>query len=377
MKKNDIIKVLAKDMGDDLAGKLLDNIENQDIEKNLVDLYKKTAELWTPIIIHFTKWIKENSNGKPIKFAMRDAEVFAIIYNLMYENGDKQKLEDSKIWINRNVCGIKSEDKNQKCYKTELMKAYIEQEHLNKDFIFVDAGCWGTIIKDLYTQNKLNFHGQPLFFFSHNPFIESFLSDSGVSEEFGEILNDSLECFFPKKFCSIEKFNKENGKIVPLLVEDQLMNKFHNIFIKTIKFETELYINNEKTLPSLESCIKYFKQAQKKSLSGEFNGILPTNTPGTVNKEEFLNNWPENLNWTKYDVNFTNIIVPSLKTKICNKYSNNVSQKEPQFATKLFALNFGKAKEEKKDMPQTTKNTYFQDKLLHLNSQNHVSKLAI
>ena len=45
MKKNDIIKILAKDMGNDLASKLLDDIENQGIEKNLVDLYKKTAEL--------------------------------------------------------------------------------------------------------------------------------------------------------------------------------------------------------------------------------------------------------------------------------------------------------------------------------------------
>lgn len=161
-----------------------------------------------------------------------------------------------------------------------------------------------------------------------------------------------------------------------MLVEDKLMNKFHNIFTKTIKFETELYINNEKTLPSLESCLKYFKQAQKKSLSGEFNGVLPTNTPGTVNKKEFLNNWPENLNWTKHDINFTNVKAPSFKTKLCKKY-NNIPQKEPQFATKLFALNFEKAKEEKKKISQTTTNTYFQDKLLHSNLQNYGYKLTI
>ena len=77
------------------------------------------------------------------------------------------------------------------------MKAYIEQENLNKDFIFVDVCWWGTIIKDSYTQNQLNFHGQPLFF-SHNPFIKSFLFNFRISEKFGEVLNDSLECFFQK-----------------------------------------------------------------------------------------------------------------------------------------------------------------------------------
>ena len=292
---NEIVEVLAKDMGEELAKNTVENYKDN-IEE-LKEIYEKTADLWTPIIVEFAKWCDKQSkeHNLPLKFAMRDAEPFAIAYNMLKNNGvlNEEEMQNSLIWINRKVCSIKTEDlkfKEKNYFSNKfLLDEYIKQEGLNKQFFFVDAGCWGTIIKHLHSNEKIDFKGIPLFFFSHNKNIPSFLQSIGISEEKGEIFNDSIESFFPKQYKSVEKFVKNENIVKPELFKETIMQSFYEAFRNKLISNISQYILNKKEF-NIDDLNIALNKAQDKEQK-EFIGILPTSTPGTVDKDKFHEDW--------------------------------------------------------------------------------------
>lgn len=292
--KEYIVSILTKDMGKDLAKKII--AEYNSINE-LKKIYKITASLWAPIIFEFAKWCDKYSReypDVPLKFAMRDAEPFAIAYNLLKNNGEfnEEEYRKSLIWINRKVCAIPTEDVDYKptgFAEQILFKKYIKQEGLNKPFFFVDAGCWGTIIKELHSNDGMGFQGIPLFFFSHNQSIPSFLAEMKVPEDIGEVFNDSIEAFFPKEYKSVEKFTRDSGIIKPELSKEEKMEQFYKVFIASLKENIKEYVKNGTTF-DMDKILMDLASAKQQS-EEKFTGILPNSTPGTVDREKFNEEW--------------------------------------------------------------------------------------
>ena len=248
-------------------------------------LYVNIGTLWYPAICHWGNWVKEKAQFPPI-LVLRDAKPLTVF---------APKEEWPRVWLNRLIFGIMDELSESQSYALHpLAKEYLDQEELRYDFTFVDSGCWGTIVQKLHS-NRIGLRFQPLFFFSHNPYISGFVNDLGFSEKEGEILNDSLECCFPNTTTRPSEFiEKSDGQIVPVLKPmDEL-----SVILGSAVFKG-LHIGKiaGHIVSAEESIVRLLEASYRTQKTGEFTGMLPGSSPTWSFGKEFLSTWPKDLSW--------------------------------------------------------------------------------
>jgi len=280
-------KTLATELGADLSSEVMLSLRHRISDgsgDSLEDVFFTLGVEWALVLIHWRDWIMRHARHSPV-LMMRDAVPLKVL---------PIAFQWREAWVNRLNCGI--EDKlslDQGGMMDGLAWEYIVQEELDRPFTFVDAGAWGTIVQKLH---EFGLKFQPLFFYSHNPSIKGFLNDLGVDKRHGELLNDSLECSFPKLFHRPASFTRnEGGIIVPQLV--QTSERVTNLGRASLRGVVERAAS-VKHLGDPVVAVKHLIELSELARSrGLFTGILPRNSPTWLGGKEFLDNWPNDLIW--------------------------------------------------------------------------------
>jgi len=237
---------------------------------------------WNPMITHFIKWVEERAMYD-IKINQRDGAPIMELANGRYND----------IYLTRKICGIADELAGSNTAKQQLLDEYIAQETHGRPFTLVDSGCYGSII---YQLMEHGYNIQPLFFFSRNPHIDSFLTDESVISKMRNVmrgedidgfmgaLNDSFECCMPKKFQSPESLIKDkDGLIVPVVKKsDGLSQIFSKCFFNGLKCEN---------IMTLEQTMALYYDEFIKARDGKGSVIMTAGSPQWSESTAFLNNF--------------------------------------------------------------------------------------
>jgi hypothetical protein len=169
--------------------------------------------MWGGLLPHFTSWARGNALYQ-IRLMQRDMHPAQLLTGWR------------DIWLTRKICGIADELAHSETSEHRLLSDYIAQETGGRPFTMVDSGCWGSIVMNLRAKGVMF---QPLFFFSRNPDIRSFLTGTDVRNAirgmvprsdiggFLGALNDTYECCVPKRFRSPDILRKTLSGIRPQL----------------------------------------------------------------------------------------------------------------------------------------------------------------
>ncbi len=290
----DLQRTFALEIGEELSQQFVDSLFSgcKGRPRTADSIYFSIGLAWSALIVHWRNWILKKSLFKPPVLIMRDAKPLTVA-----------PISDSwpRVWLNRKICGIQDEisgDKESKIHP--LLQEYLKQHSLKAPFTFVDSGCWGTVVKELHECIGIKF--QPLFFFSHNPYIPGFLNELGVNPKYGEILNDSLECCFPNITTRPSSLIRmDRGEIVPELQKTDFLSvllgksALNGVYRGTGN-EGKIFLN-EFTMSPMDA-VEHLIKLSDKAKGGEFTGILPYNSPTWSEGKRFLSDWPKELCWT-------------------------------------------------------------------------------
>jgi hypothetical protein len=274
-------KTLSIEVGQDLSEIFSDGLfikTNHNISKG-INFFYNLGQSWGPLIQNWALWINKKALHKNIALILRDTKPLEVL-----------NITDTwhRLYLNRQNCGIADEISGDNTEMNPLLKEYLKQNNCANEFTFIDSGCYGSIVLELH---KIGISFQPLFFFSKNPNIPGYLNELGVDEEIGTILNDSLECAFPNIFNRPNEFINHNGQIKAKLVySDKLSVNFGKAALNGVK-KSKLISEHE----SLNVLLDLLDKSQK----GDFTGIFNKPSPEWSQKQNFLDNWPKNLNWNK------------------------------------------------------------------------------
>ena len=169
-----------------------------------------------------------------------------------------------------------------------------------KKIVWADTGAWGTVVKALKVGilNNADFH--PLFLYSHNPHIPSYLNsllaECGIEDKFGEVLNDSIECVFPQPHIRPLDVVYVNGSWqVQLETSCYLSEQWGYAALSGVQKAAEAALCGQMLKDEQTTLIQLKDLSLKAKNTGQWTGVLSTNTPTWSNGEEFLANWPKNL----------------------------------------------------------------------------------
>jgi hypothetical protein len=237
--------------------------------------FRRAGRMWGALLPHFAEW----AGGKAryaIRLMQRDCEPLRAITGWR------------DMFLTRKICGIADELAGCSGPGQRLLTEYIRQETGGGAFTMIDSGCWGSIVLSLSASGiKL----QPLFFFSRNPHIESFLGDNMAAgamrklmpgKEIGEFsgaLNDTYECCIPKRLKSPGRLVKRGGKIGPLLEpNDNLSVRFSGEFEEGLK---------DAPRASLAGALEPFAEEYRLAKQGK-SAIMTGGSPPWSKGPEFL-----------------------------------------------------------------------------------------
>lgn len=274
---------LSAELGSDLANEFVDGLLascNGDLER-AVGLFAQFGRAWAPLIAGWATWASEQYTGLTAVI-LRDAQPITLTH---------QARRWEKVYLNRPLLGIRDElsgedGSGQQPVVDYLATAGIVQEI---EFGFVDSGCYGSVLLQLI---RLGYQPRPLFFFSKNPAIRSFLGDLGVSAEDGTLLNDSLECAFPHSYRRPVEFVLKGEVLRPKLVDaDFLSILFGNAATRGLRHGLAAVVTQP--ADAITELLILAEQARE----GSFTGLLPRCSPQWSGKQDFLNAWPRGLRW--------------------------------------------------------------------------------
>jgi hypothetical protein len=206
-------------------------------------------------------------------------------------------------YLNRPLLGIEDEIAPENAHANGFVLEYLQKNGIKdngKPIALVDSGAWGTVIRALKESHVSHTPLVPLFWYSHNPYIKGFLNDvlhdASLPLEFGEVLNDSMECVFPQGYRRPVAFNID-GSTRTLVLEksDPLSVAWGQAALEGVAEAAHRYkdgISHEEVIKSLEHVHALSEMAKQTS---EWTGVLPTHTPTWSKGDEFLAAWPENL----------------------------------------------------------------------------------
>lgn len=278
--KNHLL-TLTKELGEELAKDFVSSMycKSKGSVNMASQFFYELGETWAPVMYHWAQWIKENSENQ-IALILRDAKPLEAI---------SMTKEWKKLYLNRQNCGIKDELSGDVSKPHPLLKKYLEQNFCSEYFTFVDSGCYGTIVLQLY---QMGIRFKPLFFFSKNQNIPGFLNNLGFTESEGEVLNDSLECAFPNIYERPSNF-VEIGENVNVSLKQ---SDYLSVLFGKSAFNGLSNFNFSNCAEPRFEVIKLLKLSEE-AKKGNFTGILGHSSPEWSKKNEFLANWPKNLLW--------------------------------------------------------------------------------
>lgn len=273
---------LDKEIGEKASDSFVKSLYDQSAGSEDVSskFFYELGKTWGPSINNWAAWVNNRAVSHKIALILRDAkplEIIPVAKNWI------------RLYLNRENVGVSDELSGDNTEMHPLLMKYLEQNDCSKYFTFVDSGCYGSIVLELY---KLGLKLQPLFFFSKNPAIPGYLNELGINERNGTILNDSLECAFPNVFNRPDSFIEKNGVVeVVLSKADDLSVKFGQSALKGVA-DSYLY-----SVMSPEQEVEKILLLSDKAKQGFFTGILPEESPEWSKKNSFLAAWPKELNW--------------------------------------------------------------------------------
>ena len=280
-------KTLVPELGADLSKDVALSLKHRVTDgsgDSLEDVFFNLGVEWAPVLICWRDWIMRYARYNPV-LMMRDAIPLKVI---------PVASSWKEAWVNRLNCGIEDElSLDRSGMMADLAWEYIAQEGLNHPFTFVDGGAWGTIVQKLH---ELGLKFQPLFFYSHNPNIKGFLNDLGLDKKQGELLNDSLECSFPKLFHRPASFiRNEMGMVSPQLAHtEEGVARLGRASLRGVEKRAASIKHSGDPMIAVKYLLELSELARN---SGLFTGILPRNSPTWSGGKKFLDGWPEELIW--------------------------------------------------------------------------------
>ena len=139
-----------------------------------------------------------------------------------------------------------------------------------------------------------------MFFYSHNShipgYINGVLASCGIEEKFGEVLNDSIECVFPQPHVRPVDVIQVNGSWqVQLETSGYLSQEWGQAALSGVQ-SAAIAAQSGQPIESGQSALFKLKALSLKAKkTGQWTGVLSTNTPTWSKGQEFLNAWPEDL----------------------------------------------------------------------------------
>ncbi|OGG10013.1 hypothetical protein A2154_05180 [Candidatus Gottesmanbacteria bacterium RBG_16_43_7] len=303
--------VLTKELTSDLAQLYTDSLISylggldQPIDEFIQNgsiVHKYIGEnLYGPLICGYVIWLEQKIayiyDQGPVYFALRDGAPFYTAAQVLWKN---KNLQPAGVYINRPILGIEDEIAQEKGRVDNRVYQYLAAYGIHKDtkIILSDSGAWGTVVKEIKTNLLPNTSLYPLFWYSHNPYIDGYtnelLEKYGLDPAYGEILNDSLECLFPQTVERPISFMIQNGTIdVALTPSCRLSVVWGKSALSGV---SQAASNFDTTEIELESALrKLIFLSEKAKQAKIWTGVLPTHSPTWSKGDEFIQLWPASL----------------------------------------------------------------------------------
>lgn len=267
---------------------------------------KLGREIYGPVIVGFLQWTEQKlqENGVPhgpVHFALRDAWPFYTAAHVLWDGSNSYHPVGT--YINRPLLSIEDEIAPEKAHTNGFVHEYLAKSGFTdtgKPIALVDSGAWGTVVRAIKETYLPSSPFYPLFWYSHNPFIPGFMNDmlasTGLPAEFGEVLNDSLECVFPQHYRRPTQFITDgSSRSLALEPSDSLSVAWGHAALEGVIEAAHAYKSGISNAIVKEAVQRLYALSQQSSDTGEWTGVLPTHTPTWSKGQEFLASWPEKL----------------------------------------------------------------------------------
>jgi hypothetical protein len=274
---------LSAELGSELANEFVDGLLvdcGGDLER-AISLFAQFGRAWAPLIAGWATWVSERYTGLTAVI-LRDAQPITLT---------QQARLWEQVYLNRPLLGIRDELSGEEGSSQQPVVDYLATAGIVQEveFGFVDTGCYGSVLLQLI---RLGYQPRPLFFFSKNPAVPSFLGDLGVSAADGTLLNDSLECAFPHSSRRPVEFMRQGKGLQPRLVNaDFLSIRFGEAAIRGLRHGLVAVVM--RPADAVTELLNLAEQAR----TGSFTGLLPRHSPEWSGKQGFLDAWPPGLRW--------------------------------------------------------------------------------
>ena len=305
--------IFAKELTPELAGSyvasLVEALGGQDqpletlVQKG-VALHEYVGEtLYGPLIVGYVNWVEAMCGNMdhtgPVFFALRDAAPLQVAAKVLWQGKDIYPVD---VYANRPMLNIEDEIDPQWAKANSNVVKYLGMLGLAqmKNVVWADTGAWGTVVKALKVGILHHADFYPLFLYSHNPYIPGYLNGllakCGIEDSFGEVLNDSVECVFPQPHIRPLDVVQANGSWqVQLETSGYLSQKWGQAALSGVQ-KAAVRVLSGQPIEDEQSALLQLKALSSKAKStGQWTGVLPTNTPTWSKGQEFLDDWPEDL----------------------------------------------------------------------------------
>lgn len=279
----------------------------EDFVKAGKEVHRKLGrEVYGPLIVGFVQWAEHTLtsrgvSGGPVHFALRDAWPFYTAAHVLWDGSSQYHAVGT--YINRPLLGVEDEIAPEHAEVNGFVKEYLGSggfSDTGRPVALIDSGAWGTVtrkLKELYVPHT-PFH--PLFWYSHNPAIRGFVNELlehvGLPPEFGEVINDSLECVFPQSYRRPVRFNETDGsRVLTLEKSDPLSVAWGQAALEGVSEAAHQYksgISDHDVIAAVKNLYELHVSARA---DGQWTGVLPAHTPTWSQGDAFLAAWPDHL----------------------------------------------------------------------------------
>jgi len=160
--------------------------------------------MWGPLLIGFIDWIWATIRHDEVPlFLLRDAGPMLYLTQQPLWQHDRST---RGVWLSRKLLGVQDIWTGQYTGKPDLgkLKRYLGQSGLDRpNVVLVDTGKYGSLLKRL-EQSPFDWTPQSRFLVSGNPHVPGWLNHLDVPVELRNLVLDSIELFFVKRYRSVE-----------------------------------------------------------------------------------------------------------------------------------------------------------------------------
>lgn len=299
----ELTPALAHDYVASLLKKLdgVDQSYNQFLEKGNELHYGVGKDIYGPLITGYVQWLTDHcvalGHEGNVFFALRDAAPLQVATEVIWGGTSLTPVE---VYANRPLLGIEDEIAPENSMENGEVLAYLANKGLGsaQQAVWADTGAWGTVVKALKINVLAHSPIFPFFWYSHNPHIPGYLNEllayAQMDEGIGEVLNDSLECMFPQQHLRPLTLTQDSSEII-LVPSNHLSVLWGQAALDGVKAAAQNY----KSRISLDEQVAQVRHLEflhhQAARTGEWMGVLPTNTPTWSQGDAFLKAWPSTL----------------------------------------------------------------------------------